>query len=88
MGRTDDIVLPTPDVDVDGVEDAKEREAPGDGVDDHALSGREELVDDCAEKEQMNERPVETHSVSHPHASELKAGLRTRTRCQRRSWQA
>lgn len=62
--RTDDIVLPAPDVDVNGVEDAKEREAPGDGVDDHALSGREELVDDCAEKEQMNERPVETQSVS------------------------
>lgn len=64
MSRTDDIVLPAPDVNVDGVEDAKEREAPGDGVNDHALSGREELVDDCAEKEQMNERPVETQSVS------------------------
>lgn len=62
--RTDDIVLPAPDVDVDGVEDAKEREAPGDGVNDHALAGREELVDDCAEKQQMNERPVETQSVS------------------------
>lgn len=64
MCRTDDIVLPAPDVNVDGVEDAEEGEAPGDGVDDHALAGREELVDDCAEKEQMNERPVETQSVS------------------------
>lgn len=57
-------MLPAPDIDVDGVEDAKEREAPGDSVNDHALAGREELVDDCAEKQQMNERPVETQSVS------------------------
>ena len=38
-----------PEVNVDGVEDAEEREAPGDSIDDDTLSGREELVNDGTE---------------------------------------
>lgn len=50
-----------PDMNVDGVEDTKEREVPGHAVDDPALPGGEELVDECSEKEQMNERPFGPH---------------------------
>ena len=44
-------------MDVDGVEDRKEREAPRDAVDDGRLALREELVDDGAEQEEVDEGP-------------------------------
>lgn len=40
----------SPEVDVDGVEEGKERESPSDAVDDCFLAFGEELVDNCAEK--------------------------------------
>jgi len=46
-----------PEIDVDGVEDGEEGETPRNGVYDNHLSGREELIDDSAEKEDMDERP-------------------------------
>ena len=44
-------------MDIDGIEDSEEREAPGNTVNDDTLALREELIDNCAEEEQMNERP-------------------------------
>lgn len=48
MLRTSNVVVCGPEVDVDGVEDAEEREAPGNAVDDGLLAAGEELVDDGA----------------------------------------
>lgn len=55
--RTGDVVVPGPEVDVDGVQDGEEGEAPGDAVDDDLLSAIEELVDDGSEEEEVNKRP-------------------------------
>jgi len=46
-----------PQVDVDGIQDTEERETPRDTVNDDLLSTREELVDDGAEKENVNYSP-------------------------------
>jgi len=43
-----DIVMTSPKVDVDGIQDSEEREAPRHAIDDDGLSAREELVDDSA----------------------------------------
>ena len=48
-----------PEVDIDGIEDAEEREPPGNAIDDYFFACREELVDDCAQEEDMDEGPVE-----------------------------
>ena len=58
MLPTNDEVVPHPEVDVDGVQDSKEGESPGDTVDDGLLAIGEELVDDRAEEEQVDQRPV------------------------------
>ena len=42
---------------VDRIEDGEEGEAPGDAVDDDALAGGEELVDDRAQEQEMDQRP-------------------------------
>jgi hypothetical protein len=47
-----------PEIDVDGIEDAKKREPPGNAIDDGLLAVWEELVDDGAEEEGVDERPV------------------------------
>jgi hypothetical protein len=44
--HTSNVVVGGPEVDIDGVEDAEEREAPGDAVDDGLLAVGEELVND------------------------------------------
>jgi hypothetical protein len=41
-------VIGRPEVDIDGIEDAEEREPPGNAIDDCLLACWEELVDDCA----------------------------------------
>jgi hypothetical protein len=41
-------VIGGPQVDIDGIEDAEEREPPGNAIDDCFVACREELVDDCA----------------------------------------
>lgn len=55
--HTSDEVVPEPQLDVDGIEDAKKGKAPRDSIDDYTLAKREELIDDRSEKEQMNQRP-------------------------------
>ena len=51
MKRTDDIVMPAPYIDIDGIEDTKERETPSYSINDHALASGEELVDDGSEEQ-------------------------------------
>ena len=55
--RTCNVVVPGPEVDVDGVQDGEEGKTPGDAVDDDLLSAIEELVDDGSEEQEVNERP-------------------------------
>ena len=57
-GRTDDVVVPGPDVDIDCVQHAKEGETPADAVNDDLLATLEELVDDGSEQEEMDEGPA------------------------------
>ena len=59
-GHTDDVVVPRPDVDVDGVEHAEEGEPPPDAVNDDFLAALEELVDDGSKEQEVNERPERT----------------------------
>jgi len=40
----------SPEIYVNGVEDAEEREPPGNTIDDDTLASREELVDDRSQK--------------------------------------
>lgn len=54
----DDVVLVDPDVNVDRIKDGQEREAPRDTVNEDTLAAGEKLVDNGAEKQQMNERPA------------------------------
>ena len=55
--RTDDVVVASPKVDVDGIEHSEQGKAPGNSVDDDAFSVGEELVDDGAQEEQVNQGP-------------------------------
>ena len=48
----------SPEVDVDGIEDGKERESPRDAIDNYSFTLREELVYDSTEKKKVNERPL------------------------------
>ena len=47
-----------PEVDVDGIEDGKEREAPRDAIDNCFFAIREELVYDSPEKKNVNKGPL------------------------------
>jgi hypothetical protein len=55
--ESDDIVSTGPNIDVDGIEEAEGGEAPADTVDDDSLAVGGKLVDDGAEKEEVDERP-------------------------------
>jgi len=54
-----DVMRTSPKVDVDGIEDGKERESPSNAIDNYLLTLREELVYDSTEKKKVNERPDE-----------------------------
>jgi len=54
-----DVMLPRPQSDICGIENAKESETPGNTINDHTLSGGEELVDDGSEEKEMDEGPNE-----------------------------
>ena len=56
--RTCNVVVPGPEVDVDGVQDRKQGEPPTDAIDDDLLATLEELVDDGTKEEEVNERPT------------------------------
>lgn len=53
--RTNNVVVAGPQVDVYRVEDTEERKTPGDTVNDDAFAFGEELVDDGAEEEQVDQ---------------------------------
>ena len=64
-GESEDIVLVHPEGDEDRIEDSKEGKPPGDVVDyDGLRSGRGELVDDGAEKEEVDDRPNKEDRIS------------------------
>jgi hypothetical protein len=54
---TGDIVMVDPQADIDGVQNTKERETPGNSVDDDGFALWPELIDDGAEEKQMDEGP-------------------------------
>jgi len=53
----DDVSSVAPDVDVAGVEEDEQGEAPVDGIDDDLLAAVEELVDHGSEEEQVDQGP-------------------------------
>ena len=56
---SNDVMVMRPDADVDGIEHRKKGEAPPDAVDDEFLAGVGKLVENEAEKEEVDERPDE-----------------------------
>jgi hypothetical protein len=56
-GRTPNEVFGNPEIDVDGIEDPKQRESPRDSIDNDLLSCRKELVDDGTQKKEMDQGP-------------------------------
>jgi len=46
------------EVNVEGVEDDEKGKAPGNTINDDSFSLREELIDDRAKEEQVNQRPM------------------------------
>jgi len=59
--ESDDVVSLTPDVDIDGVEEDEEREAPVNAIDDGLLAVLGGLIDDGSEKKEVNDRPDAEH---------------------------
>ncbi|CAG8672670.1 1369_t:CDS:2, partial [Acaulospora colombiana] len=53
----DYVVVVSPNVDIDGVEDCQEREAPSNAVNGDLLARVGELVDDITEQQKVDERP-------------------------------
>ena len=56
--KSHDVVVFRPEVDVNQVENTKQGEAPCNTIDNDPLPSCGELVDDGAEKEEVNEGPV------------------------------
>lgn len=54
-----DVMVRSPQVDIDGIQDGEKREAPRNAIDDDRLSGREELVNDGEKEEKVDKRPDE-----------------------------
>jgi len=54
-----DVMRIRPEVDVDGIEDGKERESPRDAINDYSFTLGEELVYNSTEKKKVNKRPDE-----------------------------
>jgi len=52
--ESSDIMIMGREADIDAIEDSKERESPRNSVNDDFLASREELVDNCTKKEEMN----------------------------------
>lgn len=55
--HTNDVVVSSPNIDINSIEDSEEGEAPWNSVNYNLLSLWEELVDDRSEQENMNQRP-------------------------------
>ena len=56
--RTNDVVVPGPDIDIDRVQHAKEGETPANAVNDDLLAALKELVDDRSEEKEVDEGPA------------------------------
>jgi len=54
-----DVVVVTPQVDINGVQDTKKSETPGDMVDDDVFSIGEELIDDSSQQKEVDQGPDE-----------------------------
>ena len=63
MIRTDDILVLCPEVDIHSVEHSQEWEPPGDACNDGTMAVLRELVYNCAEQEEVNDRPESSLSV-------------------------
>ena len=63
--RTCDVVVPGPEVDVDGVQDRKQGEPPTNAIDDDLLATLKELVDYSPEEKEVDERPDPTLGQEH-----------------------
>ena len=59
-GRTGDVIMPDPKVHIGRVEDGEKGEPPANSVNDDLLAASEELIDDGAKKENVDQRPVAT----------------------------
>jgi hypothetical protein len=46
-----------PEVNIDSIEDRKERESPRDAIDNNSFTIGEELIYDSTEKKKVNKRP-------------------------------
>ena len=55
--RTYGVLVASPEIDVDGIENSQKGETPRDTVDNYTLTGREELVDNSSKKKNVNQRP-------------------------------
>jgi len=53
------VVMGSPQVDVDGIQDCEKREAPRNAIDDDRFSAREELVNDSEKEKKVDKRPDE-----------------------------
>lgn len=53
------VVMAGPEIDVHGIENSQKGETPRNTINNHTLSRREELVDNCSKKENVNQRPDE-----------------------------
>lgn len=62
--KCDDIVLTSPDVDVNGAEDGDEGETPANAANDHFFTRAGELIDEVTEEQEVNEEPDEECPVS------------------------
>jgi len=54
-----DVVVVTPHMDINGVQDTEERETPGDMVDDDMFPIGEELIDDSSQQKDVDQGPDE-----------------------------
>lgn len=57
VGRTGDVIMPDPKVHIGRVENGEKGEPPANSVNDDLLAALKELVDDCSEKQKVDEGP-------------------------------
>jgi uncharacterized protein YegJ (DUF2314 family) len=52
------VVMASPKIDVNGIEDGQKGEAPRNAIDDDMFACGVKLVDDSSEQEEVNQRPM------------------------------
>jgi hypothetical protein len=53
--RTDHIVMRSPEIHINSIEDTQKRETPGDSIDDDLFPFRGKLVDDGTQEEKVDQ---------------------------------